>query len=277
MSTNTIALVTGGTDGIGREVVFRLVSRGTQVVLVGRNTDKAQQLIHELMATHPQANITFWAYDLSLIQQVDALIARVQNELPPLNILIHSAGVMLRNRTLTDEGLETVFAVQYVARYRLTYALAPHMADKGVIVNISAGGAINMDLDFDNLNGEKHYSGVNALQHESVANDMLTLDAVTQFPNLDIYCYGPWVVRTTLLRDMPLGLRLVSATFGRLMSISAGQAADDVLLLVNDRPTGGLYGRRGKQNQPKGFRIQSENRDRLRQITDTLIAKAVNR
>lgn len=264
-----VALVTGGTDGIGREVVRGLVERGARVVVVGRSASKAAAL----KAEHP--DVTVWRYDLSLMRNVDALVARVRDELPPLDLLVHSAGVMLRERTLTAEGLETVFAVQYLARYRLTHRLAGRL-EGGVVVNISAGGAINMALDFDNLNGEKSYSGVNALQHESVANDMLMLDMAQLYPKVAAYCYGPWVVRTGLMRDMPLGLRLVAGTLGRLMSISAAQAADDVLALWTARPQSGLYGRRGKYNPAMGFRAYTANRERLRTHSDMLIRAALD-
>ncbi len=275
------AVVTGGTDGIGRATAERLALRGYHVVIVARNAEKGERAAGELNAKAASNAVTFWQADLSLMREAERLAARLRAELPRLDVLIYCAGVMLRRRTLTAEGIETVFAVQYLSRYLLTGRVIDLLErDSGKLVNVSAGGSIPMPLDFDNLNGEKFYHGVIALMHESVANDMLILDVNERYPHVCAYCYGPGYVRTTLMRDMPAWLRFFSATGGRLISITPERAADQIMTLITMPHPNGLHGRliefarKVHHNKPRGFRADARNRQRLREVSDRLIAGA---
>jgi len=269
-----IALITGGTDGIGRQVAIRLAKRGFDLILVGRNPEKTD-LTHGLIkAVAPTTSISFWQYDLSLMREVDALSEQLHDTYTHLDVVVLCAGVMLSELTLTDEGIETVFAVQYLGRYVLLNRIIDilNASDNAQVVNVSAGGNVNMALDFENLNGEKGYDGVKALRQESVANDMLTLDLNEQHPNLSIYCYGPGYVKTMLLRDMPTWFQKVSEFAGIFIGYTAEQAADDILRLIEGDYPAGLYDRKAKQNQASGFRLDAANRARLRSLSEQLIA-----
>lgn len=269
-----IALVTGGTDGIGREVVWQLAREGIKALfIVGRSATKATILQQQLAMQFPALQVTFWAADLSLLQEVQRIANILRGQ--PLDLVIHSAGVMLRRRTLTAQGLETVFAVQYLARFLLIRELLPTLAANARIVNISAGGETKKPLDFDNLQGEKFYSGVWALQHESIANDLQMLEWQTRYPQFGFYCYGPGFVRTTLLRDMPWLLRTFSSTFGQFIAISPEQAAAEVVHLLTGNRSGGLYKRGLKPNPPTAFAANPLNRQRLWAISEALIAPAL--
>jgi len=272
---NKVALITGGTDGIGRQVALGLAQMGVNLILVGRSTEKAQTTLSTLHATNPNIDVTFLQHDLSLMREVKQLAETIQKQVDHLDIVVHCAGVMLSERTLTDEGLETVFAVQYLARYLLTHDLLA-LCDDARIINVSAGGNVNMALDFENLNGEKSYDGVMALRQESVANDMLTLDLNAKYPDIKIYCYGPGYVKTTLLRDMPKWFQAVSQLAGVFIGYMPAQAADDILTLINGDYPLGLYDRKIKQNHARGFRIDEVNRARLRTLSDEMIQNALN-
>jgi NAD(P)-dependent dehydrogenase (short-subunit alcohol dehydrogenase family) len=271
-----VALVTGGTDGIGKQVALRLADGGAQVILVGRDAQKGAATLEQMRAIAPGASCQFQGADLSQMREVVRLAEALRTH-GRLDVVVHCAGVMLRNRTLTAEGLETVFAVQYLARMLLTQRVMPllHASPNPRIVDVSAGGTINLPFDFDNLQGEKQYDGVHALRHESVANDMLVLELQARYPAMRFYNYGPGVVRTTLLRDMPALLRLFAGTFGALISISSEQAADDILTLLTHSPESGLYGRKGRRNDPSPFKADAANRARLWEMSQALIAHAL--
>lgn len=276
--TGQTALVTGGTDGIGREVVLQLAQLGADIIVVGRNARKADALIQTVQQTHPHSSIHFHRADLSLMGEVQALATTLQRDYDRLDMLVHCAGVMLRERTLTTEGLETVFAVQFLARLSLTNSLLLQLqaAERGRVVNVSAGGTINMPFDFDNLQGEKHYDGVHALRHESVANDMLTLEWQARYPQVTFYNYGPGYVSTALLRDMPAVFRVFARITGAFIGITPTQAATDIMQLLQSKADGGLYGRQMKHNPPSDFKASAENRQRLWTIGEALIEGALN-
>ena len=273
-----IALVTGGTNGLGYETALRLAQSGAAVILVGRNADKGTAAVAAIQAQAPTAKVEFWAYDLALMRAVQALADRVQERQLRLNWLVQCAGVMLPRRTLTAEQLETVFAVQYLARFLLTQQLADTMTADGRILSVSAAGTIPIRLDFDNMMGEKWYNGIYALIHESVANDLFALKfiAATQNSTPRFFNYGPFFVHTGLFATMPLWFKLVLVTGGRLVATTPQDAANHMTaLLTGDYPSG-LYGRHLRRIRPSTYRTNVSIQERLWTYSEQVIAKVLS-
>lgn len=260
-------LVTGGTDGIGRALVLELLQKQPDIILtvVGRSQAK-WEATQALLPGDSSGRVTFQSYDLSLMRQVQELANNLGKERHPLQGIVHCAGVMKRRRTVTAEGLETVFAVQYLARYLLNTLLVQHLTsgpdtnDKNdttttayvpAVVVVSAGGTITnpSQLDWNNLQGERHYHGVHALKHESIANDMQILEFGTRQQHIRWYNYGPGYVCTNLLQDMPALFQFMASRLaGPFIGITPRQAARDIMELLFTRPdepyySSGLYQR----------------------------------
>ncbi len=272
-----VALITGGTDGIGKECALKLAQAGADLILVGRSDEKGARAKSEISAAVPNSRVTFWQYDLSLMRSVHALAEAIQKKYPQLDMLVHSAGVMRPRLMFSSEGVEMVFAVQYLARYSLTHALLPQLNAQSRIVNVSAAGTMPIRLDFDNLNGQKFYHGVYALMHESIANDLFALRFIRQHPTIRFYGYGPFYVRTGLFTDMPWWFKLSTATFGRLVATTPQVAAQDVAnLLMGDRPNG-LYSRHLKLIRPTRYRSDSVVQERLAEVSERMVANALQR
>lgn len=269
-------VVTGGTDGIGRAVLLKLLHLGATAVVVGRSKQKWSEA-YALIPVAFRDKVEFWCYDLCLMQNVRALADKILTGARQVDTLIHCAGLTLRTKTMTTEGLESVFAVQYLARFYLSNLLLPHLeATNGAVVVVSAGGTISTtNFSFGNLHGEQYYNGVHALKHESVANDMYILDVAKRHPQVNWYNYGPGLVRTGLLRDMGFALRFVAAVVGCCISIRPEKAADDIIVLISSKAPSGLYVRGTKSSKVSSFRSDSSNQNQLRELSDGLIEKAI--
>ena len=77
-----------------------------------------------------------------------------------LDALVNNAGVFMRERVLTPEGLETTFAVNALAPYRVTRALAPLLRPPRRVVNVASIAHFSTEsVDWENLQGERHYDG----------------------------------------------------------------------------------------------------------------------
>ena len=77
-----------------------------------------------------------------------------------LDALVNNAGVFMRDRVLTPEGLETTFAVNALAPYRVTRALAPLLRPPRRVVNVASIAHFSTEsVDWENLQGERHYDG----------------------------------------------------------------------------------------------------------------------
>ncbi len=270
-----VALITGGTDGIGRATAARLAEQGARVIVVGRSREKGERAAAEL-----GAKAVFWQADLARMRETAALADRVQAEIPRLDMVVHAAGVMLPRRTLTDEGLETVFAVQFHARHllmaRLLAGAEARITPGTRVVNISAGGTIPMRLNFGNLNSERYYHGVLTLMHESVANDLLMLRLLRSHPGYLLYNYGPFYVKSALFDAMPWWFRLMTGTVGRLVATTPQQAAGDVMRLLTESPGGGLYARGLRPVKPSAYRADPQRQDRLWALSEARIQQALH-
>jgi NAD(P)-dependent dehydrogenase (short-subunit alcohol dehydrogenase family) len=77
-----------------------------------------------------------------------------------LDALVNNAGVFMRTRVLTPEGLETTFAVNALAPYRVTRALASLLRPPRRVVNVASIAHFSTEtVDWENLQGERHYDG----------------------------------------------------------------------------------------------------------------------
>lgn len=272
-----LTIITGGTDGIGKSCAMRLARLGADLVLVGRNAEKGQHAVHEIQAIAQGSRVTYWQHDLSLMREVQRLAEIIQTEYAHVDMLVQAAGVMLPRRVLTAEGLETVFAVQYLARFQLMRLLleARRIAEQSHIVSVSAAGTIPIPLNFNNLNGERFYNGIYALIHESVANDLFGLRLLRLHPKLQFYNYGPFYVPTGLFTNMQWWFKLINRTVGRLVATTPEVASQDVFNLLTGALPSGLYSRRLRNIKPTRYRSDTAVQDRLWEISEQMIEKAL--
>ena len=156
-------VITGATSGLGKACAQYLARRGAELTLVVRNKDKGQAQVRELIAATGNRNLHLEVADLSLMADVDRVIASLVNRGKAIDVLINNAGALFNPRTLTSEGLEKSFALLLLSPYRLTEGLYPLLkASKGRsrVINVVSGGLYTQRLCVDDLQNEKGtYSG----------------------------------------------------------------------------------------------------------------------
>ena len=135
-------LITGATDGIGRETARMLAPEGHELLLHGRNAGKLASLEKELGA----ANVSTFVADLSRLDAAEALAASVRDRFDSLDVLINNAGVYSTPEPRTADGLDVRFAVNTIVPYQLTQALLPLMGPSGRIINVSSAAQAPVDL-----------------------------------------------------------------------------------------------------------------------------------
>jgi NAD(P)-dependent dehydrogenase (short-subunit alcohol dehydrogenase family) len=134
------ALVTGSTDGLGREVATRLGVLGATVIVHGRNRERGAEVVEEIKSNG--GNAVFYRADLGSLEETKALVDTIEQNHESLSLLVNNAGIWMEagnsERRTSADGHELVFAVNYLAPYVLSYELLP-MLEKGApsrIVNV---------------------------------------------------------------------------------------------------------------------------------------------
>ncbi len=203
-STNgRVILVTGSTDGIGKATALELARRGETVLLHGRNSEKGKAVLDEIKRSTGNGSLEFFEADLSSQQQVRRLASNVKERHNQLQVLINNAGTYLPERRLTEGGIETTFAVNYLAPFLLTHELLDVLEKSGPsrIINVASVAHWNAKLDWNNLQGEKWYDGFQAYALSKLCVILFTyaLSRRLRGTNVTANCLHPGVIRTKLL------------------------------------------------------------------------------
>jgi NAD(P)-dependent dehydrogenase (short-subunit alcohol dehydrogenase family) len=170
------ALITGSTDGLGRELALRLAESGFAVLVHGRDHERGERVVSEIRSNGGSAR--FFDADFASLSRVRALSQQVMSECTSLEVLINNAGIGTGGRGATRatsvDGYELRFAVNYLAGFLLTNLLLPLVPTGGRIVNVASAG--QYPLDFDNLMLTRAYSGMRAYAQSKLAQVMFTFD-----------------------------------------------------------------------------------------------------
>jgi NAD(P)-dependent dehydrogenase (short-subunit alcohol dehydrogenase family) len=169
---DTVVLVTGATDGLGRGVVRELHARGARVLVHGRDRTKLYPEARALSRDGVPAP-AFLA-DLSSLDEVRELARNVRRSTPRLHVLINNAGIGSglpdgRERQVSQDGYELRFAVNHLAGFLLTMRLLPLLRSSAParIVNVASLG--QAPIDFDDPMIEHGYSGSRAYGQSKLA------------------------------------------------------------------------------------------------------------
>lgn len=196
-------LVTGGTDGIGRETASQLLGRGLHVLVHGRTEKKATHHAEALARGQQDAKTTAVWGDLSSMEQVAALARQVRERAPALDVLINNAGVFERSRRLTADGFEMTMAVNHFAPLLLTRLLLPALAaaPAGRVVTVSSIAHQSGSLELDDLTFAHGHDGYEAYASSKLANILFTRALARRLAGTPVTANAlhPGVIDTKLL------------------------------------------------------------------------------
>lgn len=112
MAQSRTILITGATDGIGKEAAVQLASNpANRVIIHGRNESRCQAAVNAIKQAYPNSKVDYIVADFANLQAVNAMASEVQTRFPRLNVLACNAGVLLQERQVTQNGLEMTFQV----------------------------------------------------------------------------------------------------------------------------------------------------------------------
>lgn len=194
-------LVTGSTDGIGLETALQLALQGHELVLHGRSEEKAQHACNVIRRAAPDAVLHTAHADLADLAAVLVMTQDLAARLAKLDVLVNNAGVYMTGRAVSKDGFEMTLAVNYLAHFLLTVLLLPLLkkSPDPRIVTVSSIAHMRGRVDFDNLNGERHFDSYHAYANSKLADTLFANELARREPWLSSNSLHPGVIDTKLL------------------------------------------------------------------------------
>jgi NAD(P)-dependent dehydrogenase (short-subunit alcohol dehydrogenase family) len=266
-----VILVTGATDGLGKELATQLAGAGATLLLHGRDDARGRQTVDEIRERAGHGRLRWYRADFSSLEEVRALAARLERQEKRIDALVNNAGI---GTTLPGEGArmqsrdghELRFAVNYLAGFLLTRLLEPTITGSAParIVNVSSAG--QAAIDFDDVMLERSYSGVQAYCQSKLAQVMLTFDLAAELRDrgVTVNCLHPATYMPTKM--------VVAVGATPISSLEQGVRA--TLRLVADPGLEGVTGRYfdGEQQARAHPQAYDESaRGRLRKLSERLV------
>lgn len=198
-----IILVTGATDGIGKQTAYELAKTGAHVIVHGRSGNKCNSIADWLKNETGNKNISTTAADFSSLAEVRQMAEELKNKFEHIDVLLNNAGVYMNEKKLSADEYEMTFAVNHLAPFLLTNLLLDLVknSNAGRIINVSSVAHSRAQLKWDNLNCEKYFEGYYAYSLSKLANVLFTYELADRLrdANVTVNSLHPGVISTKLL------------------------------------------------------------------------------
>lgn len=249
--TGKTCLVTGANSGIGRAIAQGLAARGSRVLMVARSKEKGEAARAKVSTSTNNQAVELLVCDLASQHQVRDLAATVVERYDRLDVLVNNAGLILADRTLTEDGIETTFAVNHLAPFLLTNLVRERLEDSAPsrIITIASGVHHGGKIDFDDPSAAHGYSAWQAYAQSKLANILFTRELARRLGGTGVTatCLHPGMVRTGFCRQGPDSFYFRN-WFGRMLLLSPRKGADTAIWLATapevEGESGGYYKKR---------------------------------
>ncbi|MDZ4770049.1 MAG: SDR family oxidoreductase [Chloroflexota bacterium] len=203
MLNGKTVLVTGSSDGIGRQTALELAQRGARIFVHARGEARGQAALDALRDELPNGAFDLVIGDLASLEQVRGLAASVASRTDRLDVLINNAGVKPTTRQVSADGYELTFAVNHLAHFLLTDLLLPliQKAEGGRILTVSSVSHYRGTIAFDDPQLTHGWDSYKAYAQSKLANVLFAYDLAHRLADTDITSntLHPGVVSTKLL------------------------------------------------------------------------------
>jgi retinol dehydrogenase 14 len=262
--TPKICLITGANRGIGKAAALAMAKRGATVVLACRERERGEAVQAEIVSATGSQAVDLLPVDLSEQKSIRAMAAAFTEKYERLDVLLHVAAILKAQRELTADGLETMFAVNHIGPFLLTSLLLDKLKAGAPSRVLVVAAPSTSALDFDDLQGEKHFNSLGAFGASKMANLLFTYELARRLEGtgVSVNAVHPGLVKSELMKEAPVLIRFLL----RLVSgppEKAGEALADLALSPAFDGLSGKFFTGGKQTQSNAYSHDAQNQSRL--------------
>ena len=173
-----VCLVTGATSGIGKVTAKALAAQAAHLIIVGRNQQKAEDTLQQIKTETGNDSVEFLLADFSDLEQIRQLGSTFKQRYTRLDVLVNNAGAFFNTWRVASYGVEKTFLINHLAPFLLTNLLLDLIRSSAParIVNVSSEAHKYADMDLDDLEFKRGFSGMKAYGRSKLANIMFTYE-----------------------------------------------------------------------------------------------------
>jgi NAD(P)-dependent dehydrogenase (short-subunit alcohol dehydrogenase family) len=262
-----VVLITGGTDGIGKQAAKELAVMGARVVIAGRSEERCQETVEEVSALPGAVEPDYLLGDMSSMAEVTALGDAFLTKYDSLNVLMNNAGAGFAVRKETVDGFESTFALNHLAYFLLTNRLIEILlaTKNSRIVSTSSGGHYRGKIHFDDLHLKKGYRVMKAYAQSKLANVMFTYALARRLEGkpITVNCFHPGLVKTGAFRKQPLGALVEWWVYRNAISVEEG--TETMIYLASSAEVAGISGKyfylkQSQETNPLSYIVEDQER-----------------
>jgi retinol dehydrogenase-13 len=267
-------LITGANSGLGLAVSKRLAGLGANTILLCRTQESGDSAIEEIRKESPKASVRAMICDLASMASVDKFVADFVADYAALDLLFNNAAVMKRERTITEDGFEMMFQVNYLAPFILMNSFLEQLRRSPLhLVLNNARPADNLRLDFDDLQFSKRYSMYSSFFQTKLCLLLASIELAhrPEGRGVSILMVVPGrPFKSALVREAPWPIGWLK----NLFSATVNEAAEDILYVAQSEEisqrTGQVF-EKGKMVPLPSYWRDADTRRRLWADTEAML------
>lgn len=222
-----VCVVTGANRGLGKATSTELANLGATVVMVSRDAAKGAAALDEVRRQSGNEKIELMLADLSSMASVRSLALSIDRQHPTVNVLVNNAAIYTKERQVTDDGLEKMFATNHLAPFLLTNMLLPNL-ERGAparVITISAPSS--SVFNFDDLQGEKEFKSFHAFGASTAGKLLFTWALTRRIDKTKVTANAvhPGLMKSELMKEAPAILRGLVGLFSKKPEVAARKIA----------------------------------------------------
>lgn len=221
-------LITGASSGLGLAVSKRFAQLGANTIAVCRTPESGERAAAEIERAGPGASVEVMVCDLASMASIHQLVADVKASQSSLGLVFNNAAVMKKERTLTQDGFEMMFQVNYLAPFVLMQSFLELSRSSTTHLVLNNGRPSNrLRLDFDDLQFASRYRMYNSFFQTKLCLLLATVELARRpdSTGVSIHMADPGPFKSGLVREVPWGAGAVK----NLFSASVDTAADNIV------------------------------------------------
>jgi NAD(P)-dependent dehydrogenase (short-subunit alcohol dehydrogenase family) len=265
-----ICMVTGANGAIGQAMATELSRLGATVVLACRNEERGEAARAAVMTATGNKAVELLLVDLSARASIYKAVVEFLSRHNRLDVLINNAAIVTRQRSVTTDGLEMMFATNHLGPFLMTNLLLDCLKTSAPAQVLTVTAPSTVALNFDDLQGEQHFNALRTFGASKMCNLLFTYELARRQAGIGVRVNAihPGLVKSNLMKESPFFIRW----FSRLASGSPEKSAKTAVYLAASPEAANITGKFFQDKKPIESNAYSHDQAVQRRLWDVSAA-----